>query len=76
MNLRKVFDELIKREDFYIPHITLGYYLTKDYNYSERNEIFNFLENEKIEFLIEFTFENLKYTLFTDMDNYIPIFPV
>ncbi|WP_073072968.1 hypothetical protein [Thermosipho atlanticus] len=68
---RQKFDQLIKQDDFYIPHVTLGYYLPIDYSESLRKKIFNTLIDIDINFEIELDFHNLKYTHFTNMDNYI-----
>ncbi|WP_232617975.1 hypothetical protein [Thermosipho africanus] len=68
---RKKFDELIEQKNFYIPHVTLGYYLPIDYNEQNRAKIFETIKMIKPEIEITLDFKKLEYVHFTNMDNYI-----
>ncbi|ONN26451.1 hypothetical protein XJ44_09035 [Thermosipho affectus] len=74
--LRRKFDKLIPQNSLYIPHVTLGYYLPKEYSKKDRKEIFDYIQNTKINFSIELTYELLKYTIFRNMNSYIPVYPI
>ncbi|ACJ76405.1 MAG TPA: hypothetical protein DER56_01745 [Thermosipho africanus] len=70
LNTRKKFDTLIKQNDFYIPHVTLGYYLPIDYNDKIRRKIYNTLVQINADLEIAINFKNLEYVIFENMDMY------
>jgi hypothetical protein len=70
LNTRKKFDTLIKQNDFYIPHVTLGYYLPIDYNDKIRRKIYNTLVQINADLEIVINFKNLEYVIFENMDMY------
>ncbi|MBO8160158.1 MAG: hypothetical protein H0Z24_00855 [Thermosipho sp. (in: Bacteria)] len=73
LETRKKFDELIEQRSFYIPHVTLGYYLPMEYDDLKRNRIINTLQEITCDFCITLDFNNLKYTHFADMDRYYAV---
>lgn len=73
LEIRKKFDILIEQKDFYIPHITLGYYLPIDYNSQEREQIYKTINeiNRDLKIEINIEFNKLEYVHFENMDKYI-----
>ncbi|QTA37552.1 hypothetical protein JYK00_07415 [Thermosipho ferrireducens] len=73
-NIRNVFDKLIKLERLFIPHVTLGYYLPRDYTEIERKEIISTLENMKVDIDISLELSRLTYQIFHTMDLYESVY--
>ncbi|AEX86470.1 hypothetical protein Marpi_2095 [Marinitoga piezophila KA3] len=74
INMYNIFEKVLPLKKILIPHVTLGYYLPKEYTYDEIQTIKKVLNDIEFSFEITLSLNALTFQRFENMIKYIDLF--